>query len=145
MGRFCLVCVSIRPNEAFGGKGRRARICRRCHRMPREKQDTLLQEREIHGFLEQSRISEKNIARLQVLARSKQHAVAELASLVADIAQAAPYRRRRIKTLARERRDILKRMEIAGLLLPLAADPRSRRHRPECLVAGMGEFGFARH
>ena len=89
--------------------------------MPREKQDTLLQEREIHGFLEQSRISEKNIARLRVLARSKHHAVSGLASLVADIAQAAPYRRRRIKTLARERRDILKRMEIAGLLLPLAA------------------------
>ena len=82
MGRFCILCESIRPNEAFCGKGERARICRKCRRMPREKQDALKHEREIHGFLEQSHISEKNVARLRALASSRNTRVADLAALV---------------------------------------------------------------
>jgi hypothetical protein len=84
--------------------------------MPREKQDALLHEREIRGFLEQSRISEKNLPRLRTLARSKNARIAELAAVVLEAASVAPYRRRRIGTLARERRDVLKRMEEAGLI-----------------------------
>jgi hypothetical protein len=64
LGRFCILCSRIRPNEAFGGKGERARVCRKCRRMPREKRDTQLREREILGFLEQSHISPKNLAHL---------------------------------------------------------------------------------
>jgi len=39
--------------------------------MPREKRDALLREREILGFLEQSHISPKNLARLRALRRSE--------------------------------------------------------------------------
>jgi sugar phosphate isomerase/epimerase len=109
----------MRPNEAFGGKGRRARICRKCRRMPREKQDALLREREILGFLEQSHISAKNLGRLRTLARSDNYRIVDLAVLVLDVGVATPYRRRRIRILAREHRDILKRMEAAGLIMPL--------------------------
>jgi hypothetical protein len=128
MGRFCILCGRTRPNEAFGGKGRRARTCSKCRAMPREKQDALLQEREIRRYLEQSRISEKNLSRLRTLARSNNTRIAELAAVVLEVASVAPYRRRRIGTLARERRDVLKRMEEAGLIwssvcCELDADP----------------------
>jgi hypothetical protein len=79
MGRFCILCACIRPNEAFGGKGERARICRKCRSLPREKREALKHEHEIRGFLEQSRISERNIARLRTLARSGNPRIAELA------------------------------------------------------------------
>jgi hypothetical protein len=128
MGRFCILCQSIRPNEAFGGKGARARICRKCRRMPREKRNALMHEREIRGFVEQSHISQKNIARLQALASSSNTRIANLAALVLEVALLTPYRRRRIRTLARQRRNILTRMEQAGLILSLPAweetDPR---------------------
>ena len=119
MGRFCILCSCIRPNEAFGGKGERARICRKCRRMPREKRDAVLHEREILGFLDQSHISPRNLARLRVLGRSENTRIANLAHLVLDVGAATPYRRRRIRTLARERRDILKQMEEVGLIMPL--------------------------
>jgi sugar phosphate isomerase/epimerase len=118
LGRFCILCEHIRPNEAFGGKGRRARICRKCRRLPREQQDRLLHEREILGFLGQSHISHKNVARLRALAGSANAHIAGLATLVRDVATVAPHRRRRIRTLARQRRDLLKRMEVARLISP---------------------------
>ena len=121
MGRFCILCESIRPNEAFGGKGERARICRKCRRMPREKQDALKHEREIHGFVEQSHISKKNVARLRTLASSRNTRVANLAAIMLEVATVTPYRRRRIGTLARQHREVLTRMEQAGLILPLPA------------------------
>jgi hypothetical protein len=121
MGRFCFLCQSIRPNEAFGSKGERARICRKCRRMPREKRNALMHQREIHGFMEQSHISQKNIARLRALASSSNARIASLAALVLEVAMLTPYRRPRISTLARQRRDMLTRMEEAGLILTLPA------------------------
>jgi hypothetical protein len=88
--------------------------------MPREKRDALMREREILGFLEQSHVSPKNLTRLRPLGRSENTRIADLAHLVLDVAAATPYRRRRIHILARERRDILKRMEEAGLTVPLS-------------------------
>jgi sugar phosphate isomerase/epimerase len=87
--------------------------------MPREKRDALMREREILGFLEQSHISPRNLERLRALARSQNTRIADLAHLVLDVGAATPHRRRRIRILARERRDILKRMEEAGLIMPL--------------------------
>jgi hypothetical protein len=118
VGGFCILCERVRPNEAFGGKGRRVRICRKCRRLPREQQDALLHEREILGFLRQSHVSDRNCKRLRVLAGSVHPRIAALAALVLDVAAVAPYRRPRIRTLARQRRDLLKRIEDAGLVLP---------------------------
>jgi hypothetical protein len=87
--------------------------------MPREKREAMLHEREILGFLEQSHISPKNLARLGVLGRFENTRIAELARLVLDVGAATPYRRRRTRILARERRDVLNRMEEAGLIMPL--------------------------
>jgi hypothetical protein len=81
-----------------------------------------MREREILGFLEQSHISPKNLERLRALGRSQNTRIADLAHLVLDVGAATPYRRRRIRILARERRDILKRMEEAGLVMPPPVD-----------------------
>lgn len=118
MGRFCILCEQVRPNEAFGGKGGRAHICRQCRRLPRDQQHALSHEREILRFLRQSHISDKNRKRLSALAGSANPHISALAALVLDVAAAAPYRRPRIGTLARQRRDLLNRMEDAGLIPP---------------------------
>jgi hypothetical protein len=75
LGKHCILCSRIRPNEAFGGKGERAR-------------------------------------------------------LVFDVGTATPYRRRRIRILARERRDVLQRMEEAGQIMPLP--PRQDFDSDDC-------------
>lgn len=121
MGRFCILCGSIRPNEAFGGKGERAHTCRKCRRMPRAERDAAKHEREIRDFLAQSHISTKNIARLRALASASETRIADLAALVLEVAIVTPYRRHRTRTLARQQRELLTRMEQTGLIFPLPA------------------------
>jgi arginine/ornithine N-succinyltransferase beta subunit len=79
----------------------------------------MLQEREIAAFLEQSHISEKNLRRLRVLERSRDARLAELARIVSEVGLIAPYCRRRMRTLARERRDLLALMVRVGLVSAL--------------------------
>jgi len=121
MGRFCILCARVRPNEAFGGKGERARICRQCRHLPQARRDAVKYEHEILRFLEQSHVSDKNLAQLRALASSQDSRVANLAAVVLDVSVATPYRRRRFRILARQRRDLLKRMEKWGLILPAAS------------------------
>ncbi len=121
MGRFCILCSRVRPNEAFGGKGKRARICRRCRALPAAQRDALQSEHEILGFLEQSHVSDKNIARLRALASSRNSRIANLAVVVLNVSLVTPYRRHRIRTLARQYRHLLARMEKTGLVTPTAS------------------------
>ncbi|TVS18722.1 MAG: hypothetical protein EA417_02445 [Gammaproteobacteria bacterium] len=86
--------------------------------LPKATRDVIKQEEEIGGFLEQSRISEKNLERLRVLAASDQRRIAERAALVIEVAQVRPFKKRRLAVLARERRDLLDALERAGLLDP---------------------------
>ena len=75
------------------------------------------QEDEIFGFLKQSHISEKNIARLKVLVSSENPRIAELANIVLEVAMVKPYKNRRLKVLARERKDLLRKLDETGLIL----------------------------
>jgi hypothetical protein len=119
MGRYCILCHCIRPNEAFGGgRSERARICRRCRQIPSTQRQAMLHEGEIQGFLEQSRISAKNVARLRTLAQSENGRIADLAAVALEVALLRPGRRSRLTYLARERRDLIGRMEAAGLIPP---------------------------
>lgn len=144
MGRFCILCAHIRPNEDFGGKGERARICRSCRSIPRAQREALKHEREILGFLEQSRISDKNIARLRTPVQSDNGRIADLAACVLAVAQAAPYRRRRIRILARQHRDVLKRMEAVGLLLPTTPQEDSDPDDPAAAWEEWAEYANTR-
>jgi hypothetical protein len=85
--------------------------------MPKEKRENIEQEDEIFGFLKQSHISEKNVARLKTLASSGNHRIGELATIVLELAQVKPHKKRRLKVLARERRDLLEKLEETGLIL----------------------------
>ena len=85
--------------------------------MPKEKRENIEQEDEIFGFLKQSHISEKNVARLRILAASGNHRIGELATIVLEVAQVKPHKKRRLKVLAEERRDLLEKLEETGLIL----------------------------
>jgi len=76
MGHYCRICGRERANERFGGKGHARHICRDCAALPQDERDAILQTDEIVGFLHQSHISERNVARLAVLAGSQNAEVA---------------------------------------------------------------------
>ena len=79
--------------------------------MPREERQRIEQLDELYGFLDQSNISNRNIERLATLTQATNLKVRELASLLLEIARVHPRKRRRLKFLARQRRDLLKRMK----------------------------------
>jgi len=84
--------------------------------MPRDKRVAIEQEDEIFGYLKQSHISERNVKRLQSLGASDNDRIAELAQIVLEVARVKPYKRRRLKVLARERRDLLDKLRDTGLI-----------------------------
>jgi hypothetical protein len=71
---------------------------------------------DIFGFMHQSHISKKNLARLEQLAKSETAQVASLAAIVLEVARVTPSKRRRLKILARSHRDLLRRLDETGLV-----------------------------
>jgi ribosome-binding protein aMBF1 (putative translation factor) len=116
-GHYCRICGSLRPNEAFSGKGHRIHVCKKCARLPKEKQEEIEYEDEIINYLRQSHISDKNVSRLRKLAVSPNGRIAELAGIVLEVAEIKPYKKRRLKELAMKRRDLLHKLEETGLIL----------------------------
>lgn len=116
MGRFCRICGDERPNEQFGGRGQRAIVCSKCRRLPKEVRRSELLLQEIHGFLDQSNISKKNIKRLTQLESDKNSEVAKLASVVKQIALVKPGRRKRWKRLWYSHRHLVRAASEAGLV-----------------------------
>ena len=100
MPHYCRICDRGRPNEKFTGRGHRDHICKDCQRLPRSEREQIEQMDELFGFLEQSNISAKNIARLEILIHRNDNEVKRLAALVLDIARVKPHKRRRWKFLA---------------------------------------------
>lgn len=106
----------MRPNEKFLGKGHKIHICKECSRMPKNEIDAIEQEDEIFNYLKQSHISKKNITRLKFLMSSNNNKISELAAIVYEIAQISPYKKRRLKFLARNHKDILNNLNETGLI-----------------------------
>ena len=82
-----------------------------------EEREAIEHGEEIFNYLRQSHISSKNISRLKELAESPSEEIAEQARLVLEVASIKPYKKRRLKVLARERRDLLHKLEETGLIL----------------------------
>lgn len=123
-GHFCRICGRRRSSEKFSGKGHRNHICRDCAKLPRAERDAMDREEEIHNFLNQSRISEKNIARLEKLIRSGANSrIVYLAEIVLEVAKFRPYKKRRLKILARQRPDLFRKLEETGLVWAHGSDP----------------------
>jgi len=116
MGHWCRICGRTRPNERFSGKGHRTHVCQDCARLPKAQRDAIDQEREIFGYLTQSRISEQNLARLRTLAATAAPSVAELAAVAMAVAEITPFKKGRLRVLARERGELLAALERTGLI-----------------------------
>jgi len=71
---------------------------------------------EILGFLTQSHISAKNLERLKILAESSDEEIACLAGVVLEVGEIRPYKRRRLKILAKEHKDLFARLDELELL-----------------------------
>jgi hypothetical protein len=84
--------------------------------MPKNEREAIEHEDETFGFLKQSHISNKNISRLKILASSENLRIAGLADIVLEVAKVKPYKKRRLKVLARERNDLLQKLKEAGLI-----------------------------
>ena len=55
--------------------------------------------------------------RLKLLVKSESDKIAKLADIVIEVAKVKPYKKRRLEVLARERRDLLEKLEETGLIL----------------------------
>ena len=117
MGHWCRICGESKPNEKFSGKGHRNHICKECSRKPKDERDAIDQEDEIFGYLNQSNISKKNIARLKTLKASENEKISELATIAFDVAIIKPHKKRRLKFLARENPELLLKLEETGLIM----------------------------
>jgi hypothetical protein len=116
-GHYCRICGSRKPNEAFSGKGHRTHVCKACSRMSQEEREAIEHEEEIFGYLRQSHISDKNVSRLRHLTESSSAKIAELATVALEVAEVTPYKKKRLKVLARERRDLLHKLDDTGLIM----------------------------
>ena len=116
-GHYCRICGANKPNEKYSNKGHRNHICKECSRKPRVEINEIDMEQEIFGYLKQSHISNKNVKRLKLLVKSVSDKIAKLADIVIDVAKVKPYKKRRLKVLARERRDLLEKLDETGLIL----------------------------
>ncbi|MEI7457681.1 MAG: hypothetical protein WCK93_13260 [Nitrosomonadales bacterium] len=114
-GHFCHLCQAILPNERFSGKGHARHVCTDCSRMPKGERDAIEQADEISGFMNQSHISDKNVARLKVLVSSTDAHISDLADIVLQIAELKPHKKRRMQILAEKRPDLLQRVYDMGL------------------------------
>jgi len=71
----------------------------------------------IFNYLRQSHISNRNVSHLRKLAVSPNQKIAELAGIVLEVAEIKPYKKKKLPELARNRRDLLQKLEEAGLIL----------------------------
>ncbi len=84
--------------------------------MPRETRDRIEGFDELHGFLHQSTISAKNVARLDSLTGHEDHQVAVLAALILEIARVVPGKQNRWLKLVRQDRPLFNRaVELFGV------------------------------
>jgi hypothetical protein len=117
MGHYCRICGHERPNEQFSGKGHKIHVCKLCKAMPKSERQAVEDKDDIFGFLKQSHISQRNVARLEQMANSDNPQVATLAAIVLDVARVKPYKTRRLRFLAQKHPDLLGRLRDTGLIL----------------------------
>ena len=102
--------------SSFPARGHKIHVCKRCQRLPKSQRQAIEDRDAIFGFMEQSHISKKNVARLEKMVKSEERRVASLAAMVLEVALVTPYKRRRLKILSREHLDLLRKLDEAGLV-----------------------------
>lgn len=110
MGRFCKICGRTRPNESFSGRGHSQCICKKCQKRPKEEIALIKTKDELMGYWEQSNISALNIARLRELTQFPCEDAQKLAHLTLAVAAVKPHKKRRMKWLRQNHRDLYLRV-----------------------------------
>ena len=132
MGHYCRICGGERPNEQFSGKGHGVHVCKHCQKLPKSHRRAIEHRDDVLGFLQQSHISKKNLARLEQLAKAEEPRLASLAAIVLELARVTPYKRRRLKILARNHPDLLRKLGETGLVLVNTVSPSGSRREWHC-------------
>jgi hypothetical protein len=78
--------------------------------MPKEKLNHILAEEELYGFWNQSNISKLNIKRLQQIKLFPSEDIQKLAQLTLEVAAVKSHKKRRMKWLRQNRRDLFDRV-----------------------------------
>ena len=84
--------------------------------MPAEQRAAIEEVEEIFGYLKQSHISDKNIVKLKSLVWSANPRNAELAKIALEVALVKPHKKGRLKFLAKERKDLIEKLQETGLI-----------------------------
>jgi hypothetical protein len=122
MAHYCRICGRERPNEQFSGKGHRIHVCKRCNAKPKSERQVIEDKDDIFGFMHQSHISQRNVARLEKMTKSENPQVASLAAIVLKVARVKSYKTRRLKFLAQMHPELLRSLEDTGLVLAHTRD-----------------------
>ncbi|MGB1243217.1 MAG: hypothetical protein ACPG49_11890 [Chitinophagales bacterium] len=117
MPHYCRICDSYLPNEKFSGKGHNKYICKKCQQKPTAEITEIEVSTELFNYLQQSNISSKNKKRLRALAKNKNKEIAETAGLILELALIKPHKRKRIKFLENNNKDLLRKLEEKDLIL----------------------------
>ena len=116
MGHYCRICGQERPNEQFSGKGHRLHVCKRCNAKPKGERQIIEDKDDIFGFMQQSHISKRNVARLEQMTKSENPQVASLSAIVLKVARVKSYKTRRLKFLAQMHPGLLRDLEESGVV-----------------------------
>ena len=122
MGHYCRICGRERPNERFSGKGHKIHVCKRCSAKPKSERQAIEDTDRIFAFMQQSHISERNVARLKTMTKAENPKFASLAAIVLKVAMVKPYKTRRLRFLAKMHPDLLRNLEETGLILAHTRD-----------------------
>lgn len=109
MGRSCNACGRERPHEQFGGRGLRARVCKRCRRLGKDHVRRELARDWLSGLPCQKNISAKNQDELRRLAAGDDAGLAREARFALRVAAVAPRLR------GRYRRPVERAPELIGV------------------------------
>lgn len=115
MGHLCRICGRGCPNEKFSGKGHKTHVCKDCQSLPKVERERIEIEEELFGMVEQSRISEKNRKRLEVLLEHDDLWIKDVADLILKVSTVAESKRKRWAKIRNEDYELYLRCQAAGL------------------------------
>ena len=115
-GYYCRVCKVRKLRDEFPGMADKGRVCKACAKVSTGERLGIRHEEEIYHFLRQAGLTKKTQERLDYLAQSKNPKTQELAKLMLQVAEVAPYKKGRFKILSELAPDLLKKLQDLGLV-----------------------------
>jgi hypothetical protein len=115
-GYYCRVCKVRKLRDEFPGMADKGRVCKACATVSTGERLGIRHEEEIYHFLRQAGLTKKTQERLDYLTQSKNPKTQELAKLMLQVAEMAPYKKGRLKILSELAPDLLKKLQELGMV-----------------------------